>query len=110
MRESLGALMHRLSSICLILLFLCGCASHRSKVAISETVAPGDRLLILFTNPPVPELRCVVDASGDIKLPYRVKLHVAGMTLSQVGQAIPRAYHTTFYNVHMEISVMKCQD
>jgi protein involved in polysaccharide export with SLBB domain len=87
-------------------LVLCGCVSHPSKVATVATVAPGEYLLIAFTNRDVPEHRCKVNSNGEIGLPLKVTLHVAGMTLQQVEQAISRRYPICFAEP-LKVSVSK---
>ena len=88
---SLGIMMR--SVISLLLILLVGCATAPKHVASdSPTVAPGDHLVIVVTNRECPEIREVVDASGDISLPLAGKRHVGGMTLEQAAKAIEDVY------------------
>ena len=85
----------------MLLLFLhcmlMGCASRGLKVADSDpAVRSGDALRVRFLARPVPEVRVVVDGAGNISLPLGVKLHVANMTLQEVGRAIEAAYRPSW--------------
>jgi hypothetical protein len=84
---------------------LTGCASGRSQ-ASALAVRSGECLLVQFTNRSVPEMREVVDAGGNISLPYVGKLHVSGLTLQEVREAILTAYQTV--ERPLEISVGRC--
>lgn len=79
--------------ICTLLLLLVGCASAPQRVVTDEhTLGAGDHLRIVITNRECPEIRQVVDTSGDISMPLAGKLHVAGMTLEQAAKTIEAAY------------------
>jgi len=82
------------ASIAILFSFhLSGCATTPEPEALGDIVAVGDCLFIVFThNESIPCLRREVDAKGEIQLPLYAKLHVAGMTLAQVEDAIPKQY------------------
>ena len=80
-------------AICLFLLFLAGCTSTRQRAAVdSKTLTPGDSLVVVVTNRECPPIRDVVDACGDISMPYVGKLRIAGKTLLQTAETIESAY------------------
>jgi hypothetical protein len=71
---------------------LSGCTTPQRKISES-IIVPGDCLLVMFTHDPaLPCLPCVVNAKGDIHLPFDVELNVVGMTLAEVEDVIPKQY------------------
>lgn len=99
--------MRLLTSSLLSLVLICGCVSPRPQVPEREVaLRPGDRILVQFANHPGLEVRQVVDPGGDISLPFVVKLHVAGMTLQQVRDAVVAAYQPI--ERPLEVSVFRC--
>lgn len=95
-------------AICLLLLSLAGCTSTRRRAAVdSETVAPADSLVVVVTNRDCPEIRVLVDASGDILMPYAVKLRIAGKTLLQTAETIESAYRPSCFREPIKVSVSK---
>jgi protein involved in polysaccharide export with SLBB domain len=84
-----------------------GCTSYQPQASVLPgPVRSGECLLIQFTNRPVPEMREIVDANGDISLPYYGKLRVSGLTLQEVREVILTAYQTV--ERPLEVSVSRC--
>jgi protein involved in polysaccharide export with SLBB domain len=60
-------------------------------------------LLVQIDN--IPEVRQLIDADGDISLPFGVKLHVAGKTLVEIQRAISAAYPPEPVEVSVSLGV-----
>ena len=101
---SLGISM-RTGIFSLLLLWLIGGCATQSQQA---SVRAGDCLLIVCTTRQSPEIRQVVDSGGDISLPLVGKLHVAGMTMREIGEAVGKAYRPT-WPPEPEFSVSLCR-
>ena len=92
----------------ILLILLVGCASTpRSVVTDEHPIRAGDRLLIVIANRECPEIREVVDASGDISMPLVGKLHVGDMTLRQASKAIEAAYLPSCVQDQIKVSLCK---
>ena len=74
----------------LLLLFILSCSAPRPQPSV---INPGDRLLFQYiTLADTSQEILHVDSAGDISLPVYGKLHVAGMTLEQAGNAVHDCY------------------
>jgi hypothetical protein len=99
--------------ILLLAVVVSGCGYRSRQATVPQPLAtvaeplllPGDCLRIVVVNRDNLELRQVIDPVGDIHLPYGVKLHVAGTTLSQVGKSIEMAYVP---DGNLKVSVLNC--
>jgi protein involved in polysaccharide export with SLBB domain len=77
----------------LLLVLFCACATQHRQPAVSDSgVRPGDCLIFQVEQSSDFGIRRVVDSTGDISLPDIGTLHVAGMTLEQVAQAVDDRY------------------
>jgi protein involved in polysaccharide export with SLBB domain len=88
-------------------MLVCSCVSRPQQASVSEpSLRPGDCLS--FRVDPFssePGSRRVIDSAGDIVLPDIGKLHVGGMTVEQVSQAITERYMPRMYN---RVEVSRC--
>jgi protein involved in polysaccharide export with SLBB domain len=83
----------RASTAILLLALLCGCASRPQQASVAEPLLrSGDCLLFHVQFDSSSGIRRVVNSTGDVSLPDIGKLHVAGMTVEQVSQAIMERY------------------
>ena len=64
-------------------------------------------MVIVITNRECPDIREVVDAFGDISMPYVGKLHVAGMTVQQAARTIEAAYFPSCFNDPIRVSLSR---
>jgi len=95
--------MHTSPSI-LLLVLICGCASRPQQLSVADPLLhSGDCLLFHVQFDSSSEIRRVVDSAGDISLPDIGNLHVAGMTVKQVTQAITDRYAPRVDH-HIEVS------
>jgi protein involved in polysaccharide export with SLBB domain len=88
----------------LLLSLLTGCGTQSQQVSVRS----GDCLSIVCTTRQSREIRQVVDPAGDISLPLIGKLHVADMTLREIGESVGRAYHPS-WPPEPEFSVSLCR-
>ena len=94
--------------ICTLLLLLVGCNSAPQRGVTNEhALGPGDRLGIVITNRECPDIREVVDASGDISLPLVGKVRVGGMSLKQAAKAVESAYWPSCFREPINVSLLR---
>lgn len=94
--------------ICTLLLLVIGCTSTPPRVVTDEhPLMVGDRLVIVITNREGPDIREVVDASGNISMPFVGKLQVAGMTMQQAARAIEARYFPSCFREPIRVSLSK---
>ena len=69
----------------------------------------GDRLLIVaIRNGTKGEMSKVVDAAGNISMPFGVTVRAAGTLLEQIGQSIEKAYNVlNCFGPPLQVSVSK---
>jgi protein involved in polysaccharide export with SLBB domain len=97
-----------------VLLLLSGCASAPKPAPVDNIpLAPGD-CIALFVHAPsaqkdddTPQFY-IVNASGDVSLPYFSKMHLEGLTLEQAGQRIREAYVPNYFH-ELIVSVRRCR-
>jgi protein involved in polysaccharide export with SLBB domain len=87
----------------LLLWLMSGCATQSQR----DSVRTGDCLLIVGITRQSPDIRQVVDLAGNISLPLVGKLHVAGMTMREIGEAVGKACRPT-WPPEPEFSVSLC--
>jgi hypothetical protein len=81
----------------MLLVLVCGCASRSLHVTEGDGgIRPGDCVVVELPGQSTPDIRRVVDADGDLSLPFVGTLHVGGMTLPALRQAILAAYHRSW--------------
>jgi protein involved in polysaccharide export with SLBB domain len=86
---------------------LLGCASTPQQSSDGGPIVAGDRLMIAFTNRDVSHVPDVVDAKGEISLPFAGKLRVAGMSLHQAAQAIQMEYRLSCFRDPIKVSLSR---
>ena len=94
--------------ICTLLMLWVGCASTPQRLGTDDLLlGSGDHLVIVITNRECPDIRGVVDSSGDISMPFVGKLHVAGLTLGQASKTIETAYFPSCFREPIKVSLSK---